>query len=154
MDELIISPEARAVIEDDALKSYPNESFGFLFGYEDQQRVVTLAIEVEQLQMETDGRLSIPLYEYDKAAEFASENHLAVLGIYHSRPDHAAIPSDQDLKRAIPWYSYVIVSMKKRKVAAMLSWKLSKEGRFEEEKITYKEHEINVEHLLMQLSEN
>lgn len=155
MDELIVKPEARKIILDDALNTYPHECCGFLYGYEEQGRVVTLAVEARNTREENrERRFEISAQEYLQAEQFADNNNLVLLGIYHSHPDHPAIPSDYDLKRALPWFSYIIVSVKNRKIAAFLSWKLNEQGRFEEEKVTFQEEEFNVEQFLNTLNEN
>ena len=71
--------------------------------------------------------------DYMKAEEYADNNNLILLGVYHSHPEHPAIPSEHDLKVAMPYFSYVIVSVKKKKAVDFRSWRLSN-GRFEEEK--------------------
>jgi proteasome lid subunit RPN8/RPN11 len=60
-----------------------------------------------------------------------------VLGFYHSHPDHPAVPSDYDRDNALPFYSYVIVSVAGGKAADFRSWLLAEDrGSFGEEKIT------------------
>jgi proteasome lid subunit RPN8/RPN11 len=54
----------------------------------------------------------------------ASAEGLAVLGFYHSHPDHPARPSEYDRQHAWPYYSYLIVAIAKGKAADMTSWQL------------------------------
>jgi proteasome lid subunit RPN8/RPN11 len=49
---------------------------------------------------------------------------LALLGYYHSHPDHPARPSEYDRQHAWPYYSYVIVAIEKAKAVDMTSWSL------------------------------
>jgi proteasome lid subunit RPN8/RPN11 len=59
-----------------------------------------------------------------------------VLGFYHSHPDHPARPSEYDRVWAMPWYSYIILSVLRGVPDAMTSWTLSQDGgRFDEERI-------------------
>ena len=59
-----------------------------------------------------------------------------VLGFYHSHPDHPARPSEYDRAWAMPWYSYVIVSVLKGTPDEMTCWLLSEDGsRFHAESL-------------------
>jgi proteasome lid subunit RPN8/RPN11 len=61
---------------------------------------------------------------------------LDVVGYYHSHPDHPARPSDFDREHAWPGVSYLIVSVMKRNVADVRSWRLADDReRFDEEEI-------------------
>jgi proteasome lid subunit RPN8/RPN11 len=60
---------------------------------------------------------------------------LALLGIYHSHPNHPAIPSEHDRVAAQPWFSYVIISVLERKIGPVRSWRLNEETQFEEETV-------------------
>lgn len=61
--------------------------------------------------------------------------NLDIIGIYHSHPDHPAVPSEFD--RAIAWqqYSYIIVSIQQGKASDIKSWVLDKEHQFQQEEI-------------------
>jgi len=50
---------------------------------------------------------------------------LDVIGFYHSHPDHAAKPSEYDKDHALPFYSYVIVSVEKGAAKELTTWELS-----------------------------
>jgi proteasome lid subunit RPN8/RPN11 len=153
MDEVILHTQAKRVILEDAVDTYPHECCGFLYGFEDDKRVITLAVPAaNQREENRERRFEISPQEYMKAEQFAEDNKLVLLGIYHSHPEHAAIPSDYDLKRALPWFSYIIVSVKNRKVASLLSWKLNNNGRFEEELVTSKEENFDPEYYLSTLN--
>jgi proteasome lid subunit RPN8/RPN11 len=54
---------------------------------------------------------------------------LAIIGFYHSHPDHPARPSDFDREHAWPFYSYVIVSVATGRAAGMASWVLDETTR-------------------------
>ena len=59
---------------------------------------------------------------------------IKVLGFYHSHPNHPARPSEYDRVWAMPWYSYVIVSVMDSVPADLTSWTLAEDGsRFEAE---------------------
>lgn len=64
----------------------------------------------------------------------ARARRLDVLGYYHSHPDHPARPSEYDRNHAWPWYSYVIVSVKRGEPKDTTSWVLSDDrSRFDPE---------------------
>jgi proteasome lid subunit RPN8/RPN11 len=58
----------------------------------------------------------------EKAARAQSRD---VLGFYHSHPGHPARPSEYDRDNAVPFYSYIIVSVEKSGAAELTSWRLS-----------------------------
>jgi proteasome lid subunit RPN8/RPN11 len=59
-----------------------------------------------------------------------------VLGFYHSHPDHPARPSEYDRAWAMPWYSYLIVSVLSGRPDELTAWLLSDDGtKFEPESL-------------------
>lgn len=147
--KVILTEEAKDVMVEDALSTYPHECCGFFYGNEDSSRVITKAIPVENTKEENrERRFEISAKDYMKAEAYADDNNLSLLGVYHSHPDHLAIPSEHDLKQAVPFFSYIIISVKKAKLANILSWRLNKEGRFEEENLEIKHEEINLNQFL------
>ncbi len=51
-----------------------------------------------------------------------------VLGFYHSHPDHPALPSEYDRVWAMPWYSYIIVSIQRGVPDEITCWQLTEDG--------------------------
>ena len=122
---------------DHAIASYPLECCGFVFGKElPDGRVLS---EVHRAPNNQSGdqrrRFEIDPLDYLKAERYALENEITLLGIYHSHPDHPAVPSIHDLKQAVAFFSYIILAAKKDKVDNITSWQLLG-NEFEEEKIT------------------
>ena len=70
-----------------------------------------------------------------KAEQFALDQDMALLGVYHSHPNHPAIPSEHDRIAAQPWFSYVIISVLPEQDISFRSWRLNEETQFEEETI-------------------
>ena len=70
-----------------------------------------------------------------KAQKDARDRNLNIIGIYHSHPDHPAVPSQFD--QAIAWqqYSYIIVSVDQGKVRDLKSWCLDDDHQFQPEEI-------------------
>lgn len=65
----------------------------------------------------------------------ARERSLDIIGIYHSHPDHPAIPSDCDRAYAWSGYSYVIIAVDRGVAQAWKSWSLDAEQTFQPEAI-------------------
>jgi proteasome lid subunit RPN8/RPN11 len=78
-----------------------------------------------------------------RAEKYALENNTTLLGVYHSHPDHPARPSEHDLNQAVPYFSYIIVSVREGKVADLTSWQLNEASQFEEESISQNENYIH-----------
>jgi proteasome lid subunit RPN8/RPN11/molybdopterin converting factor small subunit len=61
---------------------------------------------------------------------------LDLIGVYHTHPNHPAVPSDFDRDAAMPEWSYVILSVQAGAVAETRSWVLPFwEERFREEQL-------------------
>jgi proteasome lid subunit RPN8/RPN11 len=120
---------------DDAIHCFPDECCGFLFGTENENiRSFTKILVVENTKEgDKKRRFSITPRDYMKAETLASELDLTLLGVYHSHPVHPAIPSEHDLSVAMPYFSYVIVSVYGENDIHVRSWKLNDERQFEEE---------------------
>jgi len=70
-----------------------------------------------------------------KAQKDARDRNLDIIGIFHSHPDHPAVPSEFD--RAIAWqqYSYIIVSVQQGKAWELKSWSLDDNHQFQPEEL-------------------
>mgnify|MGYP003953233427 FL=1 len=117
--------------------AFPNECCGFFYGEENNGlRVVTLAKRIENVKEgDQRRRFEISGKDYLNAERFAAKEGLTLLGIYHSHPIHPAIPSEHDLAVAMPWFSYIIVSVEPEGVDHVRSWQLTPDRIFEEETI-------------------
>ncbi len=88
-----------------------------------------------QLESSKRSRFTIAPAVMLKAQKEARDRNLNIIGIYHSHPDHPAVPSEFD--RAIAWqqYSYIIVSVQQGKASDLNSWSLDDNHQFEPEEI-------------------
>lgn len=137
---LIISNEALQKMNNHAEADYPNECCGFFYGLEGEIRRVRVAREVANAKEgDQSERFQIDPLDYQKAEKYAIEHDLDLLGIYHSHPDHPAEPSEHDREVALPWFSYIIISVQDGKAVNTRSWQLNDERKFEEEAIEPKE---------------
>ena len=113
-------------------ETYPHECCGALLGRDSEARSEAPAREVLGLHALVNrrddsprNRFSITVGDVRDAEEVALEQHLDVIGWYHSHPDHPARPSEFDREHAWPWYSYIIVSVQNGAPENMTSWRLS-----------------------------
>jgi proteasome lid subunit RPN8/RPN11 len=60
---------------------------------------------------------------------------LEIIGIYHSHPDHPAIPSECDRQLAWSHYAYLIVSVDRGEPVTQLCWCLDRQQQFQSEVI-------------------
>jgi len=98
-------------------ETYPEECCGFLIGPEPEregptERTVTA---LERAGNEFDGdrrrRFLIPPQELRDVERRLEGSGRAVVGFYHSHPDHPARPSQYDQDHAWPWYTYVVLAV-------------------------------------------
>lgn len=133
---IVTQKDAEKIMFDDAIQAFPDECCGFMFGTEDAEgnRVVTKALPVYNSATENrKRRFVISPKDYMNAELFAEENNVQLLGIYHSHPNHPAIPSEHDRVAAQPWFSYVIISVTENGIQHTRSWVLNETFQFDEE---------------------
>ena len=128
-------------VENEAKKSYPVECCGLLLGTNTSEKKV---VEVRPLR-NTNTERSHDRYEIDgrefiKADQEALRKGLQIIGIYHSHPDHPAIPSAFDTEHAWCGYSYLIAAVEKGEKIEVRSWV------FNEGKKQFQEEEINFDY--------
>lgn len=138
-----IEPDIERLMLGDALQAYPDECCGFLFGKEESgDRVLTDILVVNNAKKgDKRRRFEIAPKDYLKAERLADEKGLSLLGVYHSHPNHPAVPSEHDRVAAQPYFSYIIVSVNDGTVNNVRSWRLNDEHQFEEENIS--EHALS-----------
>lgn len=136
-----------------AERTYPEECCGILLGHINAQfkRVIEVypvsnawGLEAEQ----TLAAVAVPPHNHGKGdrywihprdllmvQRYARHGQQQVIGIYHSHPDQAAVPSECD--RILAWseYSYLIVSVHQSQAQDLLSWKLNDHHQFEPEAV-------------------
>lgn len=108
-------------------RSYPEEAAGLLLGESNGpgrqvQRVLPLTNQFEAEQR--SRRYLIEPQDMLEAERLADELGLQIIGVYHSHPDHPPRPSEFDLEMAVPWYFYLITSVRKGQAQDSRAWKL------------------------------
>ncbi|MCL5033641.1 MAG: M67 family metallopeptidase [Bacteroidetes bacterium] len=129
------SRELARRMEEHGQKTYPEECCGILLGSTDGDETVILdVVEIDNLQEDNRRRrFLITPKQYLQAERAASERNLQLLGFYHSHPDHPAIPSEFDREHALPWFTYIVLSVAYGEAKVMTAWFLSESrDRFNE----------------------
>lgn len=109
-------------IREHAERDYPHECCGALLGHVEstggaasaETRVVA-KLHAAENRRDSDAasrRFLITADDYRAIENAARAQSFDVIGFYHSHPDHPARPSEYDREHALPWYSYVIVSVR------------------------------------------
>lgn len=119
--------------------SYPEEGAGLLLGTVDGDSRRVLDVLILPNTWEESARRS--RYEFSPqdllyAHEEAERRELEVVGVFHSHPDHPGTPSEFDRERALPWLSYVVISVRRGCAVDSRAWRLTGDGScFEEERL-------------------
>jgi len=137
-----LGDEWEQAIRAEGEKAYPNECCGIMLGKAAEsgpgRRKVERIIPIENSKEEAEQyhRFEIQPEDLMRAELAARKEGRDVLGFYHSHPDHPAEPSDFDREHALPFYSYIIVSVEKGRAGNLRSWELAPDrGKFLEEAI-------------------
>ncbi len=141
MNRLLIASLHLQALHRHAEATYPEECCGFLIGRKLHDEPPT--VMVEQVLAAHNDREDQRHSRFVIAPETVLATHkraraqqLDVVGYYHSHPDAPARPSELDREFAWPDLSYLIVSVRKGRVAQTRSWRLRGDrGRFEEEDV-------------------
>ncbi|MCL2238258.1 MAG: M67 family metallopeptidase [Treponema sp.] len=132
--------EHEKIIRAEGENTYPNECCGILIGEIDDKGVKTVKYTEAIRNAREDGeqyhRFLITPEDMMQAEQTARKRKQDVIGFYHSHPDHPAMPSDYDKEHALPFYSYIIVSVMQGKSDELTSWELTADRKnFESENI-------------------
>jgi proteasome lid subunit RPN8/RPN11 len=132
---IVLDTAAQKIIVQDAVDTFPDECCGFLYGHEDHgQRFITEARTASNVKEgDKRRRFEIAPHDYLEAEKYAEEHQLELLGVYHSHPNHPAVPSEHDRAAAQPFFSYVIISVNEKEPGPIRSWRLNDDWQFEEE---------------------
>lgn len=122
-----------------AVSGYPNETCGTLIGLHrsgetqaGETRVLGMSLARNLDRVRARDRYLLDPLDLLGADESARARGHAIVGIWHTHPDHPAEPSETDRKAAWEGWSYVILAVSDHGVEDVRSWRLVG-GRFEEE---------------------
>ena len=128
---LLLDHNKLAAVQRHVEGTYPYEGGGLLIGQMDEQghKIVTeiKPFENQRALEDQHNRILITDQMYRAGEEYADNKGLLLIGFFHSHPDHPARPSEFDREHALPWWSYLIVSVQSGKAADVLSWELKED---------------------------
>jgi proteasome lid subunit RPN8/RPN11 len=109
-----------------AERSYPEECCGLLLGHDGPAGAAVAAIRPAENSRSDrrENRFEILPETVLAVHREARQRGLAVIGTYHSHPDHPAAPSEFDREHAWPGLSYLIVSVRRGAAGEAKSWRL------------------------------
>ena len=119
-----IEAEPWQVMVKHARETYPNECCGAMLGHlDDSSKIVRVAMPLENAFAGAKAaRYELRPEDLLAADRAARERSLDLIGIYHSHPDCDAYFSATDLKNSCPWYSFVVLSIRKGEFDHANSW--------------------------------
>ncbi|MEB3292369.1 MAG: M67 family metallopeptidase [Synechococcales bacterium] len=140
--------EHQQMMQVHAESSYPQEACGLLIGRSLTDQIDGLDIQVLEVQPTLNAwspevgewigggtgkfdRFWIDPAEILRVMQEARSRGLEIVGVYHSHPDHAAIPSECDRQMAWSQYAYIILSVMQGQMAACQGWSLNAAHQFE-----------------------
>ena len=128
-------------IEEHALRDYPNECCGMLFGKREQDDTLKV-LEIRKTLNVVAGSAwkeyeISPLEIYNAESEYKKKG-LKLIGFYHSHPDKKAVPSEKDKKGMLPDMAYLIVSVTKTQCLDMEAY----------EKLNFQDNKYEIENYI------
>jgi proteasome lid subunit RPN8/RPN11 len=120
-------------------QAYPEEGAGLLLGEltggnHQVREILPLANAREAPARH--NRYQLSPQDYLQGEQYADSLGYAVLGVFHSHPDHPNRPSEFDRQWAWPNFSYLITSVSQGKASESRSWRLREDrASFSEELI-------------------
>ncbi|RZM83006.1 M67 family peptidase [Leptolyngbya iicbica LK] len=138
----------------EAAQSYPEECCGLLLGVYDARQELARVTAVMPVENTWTAAVN-PFAEGDRSQSSPSKRNRfwidpqillqaqresrdrgwSIVGIYHSHPDHPAVPSERDRQLAWSGYSYPILSITAEGKVQMQSWRLNDRDQFVTETI-------------------
>ncbi len=125
-------PQLYDLLESEAEEAYPLECCGLLVGIRGKEGGITVTRVVPSPNMRTED--ATKRFEVDPRLQFELMRHLrekpeAIIGHYHSHPDHPPLPSETDLKMALdPEMTWVIIGVEKGKTNTVKAFSLESDG--------------------------
>ena len=129
MTEIHLENDTFSRMEKHASSAFPEECCGFIFGSaEDEKIIVEDVSAVRNTHPDFKARrYLISPEDFIEAEKFADERGLTLTGVYHSHPNHPALPSETDRKSALPGFAYIIFSVNDGNTTDVTAWELAED---------------------------
>jgi len=117
-------------------EQFPREACGLLLGRRDQQRTEVLELTSAPNRFEglAGEGFELEALHLVQAEGRARARGLGVVGLWHSHPGQAAVPSHADAAGALGDWSYPILALKADGTSVLRSWRYTAQG-FREERL-------------------
>lgn len=113
-----------------AERAYPNECCGALAGTANgEARTVHRAVALENASACARNSYTLRPEDLVEADRAAGDAGLEIIGLYHSHPDREPSFSREDAAGAVPWYSFVIISVRNGRFCAVRSFRARRRKR-------------------------
>lgn len=124
-----LPPNAFAAIRAHGREAYPEECCGALVGTQagDRCRVARIERMANAREGERRRRYAIDPLEYLRVERSADAQGLALIGFYHSHPDHPAAPSAYDRQHALTFFHYLVLAVASGEPGDLTAWVLSED---------------------------
>jgi proteasome lid subunit RPN8/RPN11 len=136
-----IEESAWQVMLEHAREAYPRECCGILLGVEKDggERVVTSAFPSRNAyEGDQSDRFQIDPRDQVRASLKCRSENIDILGFFHSHPDCDAYFSATDLKNSWPWYSNIVISIRKGEIANAAAFRANEDqSHSESEELRY-----------------
>jgi proteasome lid subunit RPN8/RPN11 len=113
--------DAQAAIREAARKAYPHEGCGALVGPAGGPILESLSLpnrEADQPRV----RFSVSAADYIEVEDAAESRGLALLGFWHSHPDHPARPSETDRRYAWEGLLTLVIAVSRGESRELTAW--------------------------------
>jgi proteasome lid subunit RPN8/RPN11 len=132
--EVEVPPTVRSAILRHGERAYPEEACGFLLGIWDgrpsERRTIRSAREAANAKTEErTHRFVIPAPEVLAVERDLERTGEAIVGYYHSHPDHPAVPSEFDREHAWPGLVYLVLAVDRGRAGDLGAFELDPETR-------------------------
>ena len=128
-EQTVLSRKIEEEIRKRAENTYPEEGCGVLLGTARENRIT----EIKELPNAADPEHTGKYFEIDPLVFLniereAEEKNLGVIGVYHTHPDHAAVPSKEDEMHMVPGLTYLILSVVQGKCREIRGYRKERSG--------------------------
>lgn len=134
LPSLVLSPRLRDVVARRAGRAYPLEACGLIVGRREGAAVVVQDVVRARNLARSGDRYELAPEDWVVAWREAERRRAEIVGVWHSHPDHGALPSRADRETAWAEYSYLIASVSRTGVSEVRCWRLD-ERAFREQRV-------------------